>query len=193
MKKTDAMVLFKHPFLKLGHKNLRWQNEYLYAASMEMFYMVLTQLGRVLFFFLILPMTLSLQVLFQGTPRAQTVELHGVWTLSPVESQDKALNLPLSSTCMRNLAQRENFHHMHSLLFVKNKTQKTSFIIYSLAQTNVHINYFHNVLGYWYENHIGGGKFRAALETVTVFFLTWRWVVGACVLKIGLPCLHDTL
>lgn len=130
MKKTDAMVLFKRPFPELGHKNLRWQNEYLYTASMEVFYMVLTQPGRILFFFLIQPMTLSLQVLFQGTPRAQTVELHGLWTLSPVESQDKALNLPLSSTCMRNLAQRENFHHMHSLLFVKNKTKKN--LIYNL-------------------------------------------------------------
>lgn len=40
---------------------------------------------KVFFIIIILPMILSLQVLFQGTPRAQTVELHGLRTLSPVD------------------------------------------------------------------------------------------------------------
>lgn len=53
----------------------------------------LTQPGRV-FFFIILPMILSLQVLFQGTPRAQTVELHGLCTLSPVDVKIRHSTFP---------------------------------------------------------------------------------------------------
>jgi hypothetical protein len=148
-KKREAMILFRRDAHSWNQGPRIW-GDWMLTSSINAD--ILSDLGSINkhFFFWWCGWFLSLVILFRDRPGDQSwlVELHGWWTLSPVDCSAKTLNSPLSPTCSQNLAQWIIFLLMPTLSI------KISFIICSLAQTNVHINYFHNALGYWYENYI---------------------------------------